>query len=560
MDFDHNNVRAALDKDRLSALPLELIHEILSRFETKFVVQTCLLLSPRWKLIWTSMPSLNFSSTGFKTLSKFAKFVKHVLSHRNHQVEVSSVNLRFYGSASQVFVRKIVRYLFSHNVQKLKHFKHELPPCLFSSKTLKHLTIRTCTLACLTPKIPWDFPALTTLYVDDITLCDDECESVDLFSKCVNLQNLTLENITVKAKVFDIITPRLSNLILRFIGKRDINFINVIAPQLENLTAINCSMKYLNIPSGFSSFCYEGCNPPRWYKDSIHSVKKVSVSLNLYRSEKPYKHEDARCIINMLQQLHSARFLTLNLDIVECISSFPNLLSGQASPFSKLIWLNIDSGTRDTCKLKMPTEARNFLLENSPNTTFIMKELPTQELKEKELKANIEDLVKELEASLEQDNMITERNQAIGMTKVVVENLVDAIKVWTKKKTLQNESERGQIEEIVTRLEAQLWKSVVELTDMFTKANQDVVPLILKKGQVRCLLDRLPKKQRKQMEAHYSRQFKQAKALIAHQASNNNLLHMIIDAFRKDRSSTSEDVSTSESTSESSSESSSESI
>ncbi|XP_071692800.1 F-box/LRR-repeat protein At3g26922-like [Rutidosis leptorrhynchoides] len=364
MDFDHNNVRASLDEDRLSSLPLELIHQILSLFDTKFAVQTCLLLSPRWKLIWTSMPCLNFSCSGFKTLPKFSRFVTHVLSHRNHQVEVSSLNLSFRGEATQVSVRKIVNYAFLHNIQELIVFsspKNEFPPYFFSSHTLKHLTFATVLCdPCLSPKTPWDFPALTTLYLKNISLCDDYRESIDRFSNCVNLNNLTLEFVTVNAKVFEIITPQLFN--LRLIYYRGSNVINVIAHQLENLTIIHCLMKDLNIPLGLSSFCYKGYNPPQWFKNCFNSVNKVSVTLSMYRPRNPYKKGDARGIIKMFHELHSVRYLTLNLDIIECISSFPKLLSTQPSPFSNLIRLNIDSGTRDTCKLKMSTKARNFLL------------------------------------------------------------------------------------------------------------------------------------------------------------------------------------------------------
>ncbi|XP_071696289.1 putative F-box/FBD/LRR-repeat protein At1g78760 [Rutidosis leptorrhynchoides] len=556
MDFDHSHVKAALNEDRLSSLPLELIHQILSRFDTKFVVQTCLLLSPRWKRIWTSMPCLNLSSRGFKTLPKFSKFVTNVLSHRNHQVEVSSVNLTFNGSTTQVFVRKIADYVCSHNVQELtvvSGFKthNDFPPCLFSSQTLKHLTFKTSIYAhCLVPKTPWDFPALTTLYLDDISLCDDyQRESIDLFSTCVNLKNLTLEHFRVKAKVFDIITPQLSNLTL--IKGRDSVVINLIAPQLVNITISDCSMKDLSIPSGLSSFYYQGHHPPQWLKDRFHPVNKVTFILHMYCPKWPYNQEQARGIINALQELRSARFLTLNLDIVECISPFPDLLYGLPSPFSNLISLNIDFGTRDTCKHKMSTEARNYLLGNSPNATFIMKELPTQAMKNKEINdkkkakmvADIKDLMKELEASLEQDTIIIERNQAIDQTKLVIENLLDDIKVLKKKKMLQNESERGETEENLTRLVVQLYKSVLELTDMLTLENKDVEPLISKTEQVRFLLDSLPKQKRKPLDARYSRHLQQAETLIAHKKSHNNFLHQIIDVFSKDKSSTSEDVS-----------------
>ncbi|XP_071695684.1 putative F-box/FBD/LRR-repeat protein At4g03220 [Rutidosis leptorrhynchoides] len=371
-----NNATAALDEDRLSSLPLELIIQILSRVDTKLAIQTCLLLFPRWKLIWTLMPCLNFSSNGFKTLPKFSEFVTHVLSHRNHQVEVSSVNLYIHGADTENFMREITNYTISHNVQELildVRPKNEFPSYLFRSQTLKHLTLRTSSFGpCLTPRTPWDFPALTTLYLKDIWLCDDECKSLDLFSNCVNLRNFTLELVIVKAKVFKINTPRLANLTL--VNYRGYNVIKVIAHQLENLTIIECSINDLKIPSGLSSFCYKGYYPPHWFRNSYFSVNKVSVSLRLYGSK---RHEDAFRIINMLQDLcSSVRFLTLNLDIVECISSFPELLSAQPSPFRNLISLNINSGSRDTCKFEMSTEARNFFFEYSPNATFFMK-VPT---------------------------------------------------------------------------------------------------------------------------------------------------------------------------------------
>ncbi|XP_071715155.1 uncharacterized protein [Rutidosis leptorrhynchoides] len=423
MDFDLNNVIVLDEEDRLSSLPLELILQILSRVDTKIAIQTCLLLIPRWKLIWTLMPCLNFSRWGFKTVTKFSEFVTHVLSHRNHQVQVSSVKLSFNGAATEDFVKNIVNYAFSHNVQKLIlkiRPKNESFPYLFRSHTLKHLTIRNFGFdPCPTPKAPWSFPVLTTLYLRDISLCDDRHESVDVFSKCVNLHNLTLESVTVGAKVLEIITPRLVN--LRLISYGGYNVINDIAPQLENLTIIYCSIKELNIPSTLSSFCYKGCSRPYWFKNCF--VNKVTLSLRIYGSK---MQEHALEIIKMLRDFPSARFLTLNLDIVECICSFPELLSARPSPFKNLIRLNIDTGSRDSCKVKLSTEARNFFFENSPpNATIFMQVLSsiwndlvrTEEMRVKEVKAklvaDIEDFMKELE----QDNILTGTNQAIDKKK-----------------------------------------------------------------------------------------------------------------------------------------------
>ncbi|KVI00506.1 hypothetical protein Ccrd_021244 [Cynara cardunculus var. scolymus] len=157
---DKSNVR----EDRLRSFPDELI-----RSDSKSAVQTCW-LSSRWKLLWTSMPCLDFASDRFSSLP-------NVLSNRNHQIDVASLR-----AACPSFVRKIVDYAFAHNVQELnvlidpnKH--HELPPCLFSSQSLKHFTLTTFFLAlCLVTKTPWDFPALTTLHLQEVTFCSDNTD------------------------------------------------------------------------------------------------------------------------------------------------------------------------------------------------------------------------------------------------------------------------------------------------------------------------------------------------------------------------------------------------
>ncbi|KAL4570242.1 hypothetical protein LXL04_025893 [Taraxacum kok-saghyz] len=382
MERVHDNVRGVVvQEDKLSSLPNNLIHKILSFFDIKFVVQTCL-LSSRWKLLWTSMPYLNFSTDRFPNLQKFDEFVTHVLSRRNHQSEVTSVKLDFGRAENLGFLKNIASYALSHNVQYLTidgttPRRDDCPTCLFSSQSLKQFT-----LSCRfyphpnTTITSLDFPALTTLNLAHIEVSGDH------FSKCVNLKNLTLECFEVmgREKVFDIITPRLSNLTL-IDGKCIINkfIINVIAPQLENLTVIRCEIKYFNAPLGLSSFCYRSIVLWDFYdalefsNDPFHSLNKVTIGL--YFSWCLYTKEHALKIISMLQKLHSARHVTLDWEVVECISSFPDLLSHLPSPFSNLICLTIDCSRRNNAgyKVKFSTEAKNFFLENSPNAKFIME-------------------------------------------------------------------------------------------------------------------------------------------------------------------------------------------
>ncbi|XP_071691038.1 F-box/FBD/LRR-repeat protein At1g16930-like isoform X2 [Rutidosis leptorrhynchoides] len=84
MDCSRKQKILKVEIDRLSNLPEELIHKILSFMSTKHVVQTSA-LSSRWKYTWTSMPCLDFSSNDFAELLIFSKFVTHVLSGRNNE-------------------------------------------------------------------------------------------------------------------------------------------------------------------------------------------------------------------------------------------------------------------------------------------------------------------------------------------------------------------------------------------------------------------------------------------------------------------------------------------
>ena len=117
MDSRHGRKRLKLKVkcDRLSSLPDDLIHKILSSISLKQAIETSS-LSSRWRYIWTTMPYLDLSteSSSKSKLEKFSKFVTDVLSRRNNQVQLSSVKLSFHGKATQVFVKRILNHAFSN--------------------------------------------------------------------------------------------------------------------------------------------------------------------------------------------------------------------------------------------------------------------------------------------------------------------------------------------------------------------------------------------------------------------------------------------------------------
>jgi hypothetical protein len=67
--------------DRISGLPDELLHRIMSFLPARDAVRTCV-LSPRWHRLWVSTPQLNVDAEGFSYEDTFVKFVTTLLLRR----------------------------------------------------------------------------------------------------------------------------------------------------------------------------------------------------------------------------------------------------------------------------------------------------------------------------------------------------------------------------------------------------------------------------------------------------------------------------------------------
>ncbi|GJZ94843.1 F-box domain containing protein, partial [Tanacetum coccineum] len=223
MEYGRGKTRMNVQGDRLSNLPDDLIHRILSFVGIKLAVQTSA-LSSRWRYLWTSLPRLDFSSEDFKTLPKFSNFVTHVLSWPNNQTEISSAKLSFRGKASQVFVKRILNCAFSHNVKQLTvswvpdRSAVGFPLSLFSSQSLEHLTIKAGLSYgySLTLASTWELTSLTTLHLEYIKFNDEvTAKDTGIFSKCANLKKLVLRYCTMtRPNGVDICHPGLSDLTL----------------------------------------------------------------------------------------------------------------------------------------------------------------------------------------------------------------------------------------------------------------------------------------------------------------------------------------------------------
>ncbi|KAI3699290.1 hypothetical protein L2E82_43514 [Cichorium intybus] len=104
--------------DRLSSLPDDVIHKILSFISIKDAIGVGV-LSSRWRFIWTTMPYLNFENLNPRGPS-ISEFISNVLSHHNTRIQVSSLNLVLGRTViDDESVTRILNCAYSHNVQQL---------------------------------------------------------------------------------------------------------------------------------------------------------------------------------------------------------------------------------------------------------------------------------------------------------------------------------------------------------------------------------------------------------------------------------------------------------
>ncbi|KAL7610629.1 hypothetical protein Lser_V15G12154 [Lactuca serriola] len=264
-----------VESDRLSSLPDDLIHKIISFISIKDAIATSV-LSSKWRSIWTSMPYLNFENlNGGLVLGKRVR--------------------------DDESVTDILNCALSHNVQQLSVTRS--PEKIVG----RPLVYRLSSIA--TPA--WDLPALTTLHLHHIQLSDDN----EFFSKFTNLKNLFLRRCTLMkgAKVLNICLPRLSDLTLEYI-RMDMElkeFVNVVAPQLKNLTIKWCAGKHLISAPGLASLVIEISHPWQISTPGFPCLEKADLCMN-----HPFI-ADAHEIVCLLQHFRSAKLLILSLGILQ---------------------------------------------------------------------------------------------------------------------------------------------------------------------------------------------------------------------------------------------------
>ncbi|KAL1802745.1 hypothetical protein ACET3Z_031392 [Daucus carota] len=409
------------EEDKISSLPDELIHHILSFTDAKEAVQTSV-LSNRWKSLWITLPFLNFGEYKYSSPKNNTKFIRHVLSKRSRQSDLFELNFCVYNKGlRRCLIANVVEYAISHNVQSLDFgllYKHQpFKLSTFNSNSLKKLTLRVrleefaMELGC------WDLPCLTTLFLKypDFDLTKGNQISDSWFTCLPSLRDLGLENWDLSISSFsfsipDLTTLRLSNCILPkmvldlpSLITLDLHNVNLpydmsdmisILISLQNLTisspftqdhVISCPRPLLNLNIRTSSSRYDSgsgyiivfapkiCNFTSYgiFATTFGVPELETVNIRLqgwFQGLQSSKEEIYHRLTNMFPGLGNAKTLTFDLESIKALNEISSLLVWLSSPFYNMKYIKVPKTYK---KSNMSSALRNYLLGGSPRSTIV---------------------------------------------------------------------------------------------------------------------------------------------------------------------------------------------
>ncbi|KAL8156666.1 hypothetical protein AgCh_001672 [Apium graveolens] len=363
--------------DRLSSLPDDILHQILSFLGTRQAVQTSV-LSKRWRHVWTTTSSLTFDwydQLFPYTHSGIIKFMEHVLSNRNHETPVSCFKLFAVYPFPPSFLRRLIRYPIDHNVVEVDidlefHRYQPFNLSTFSSNTTQRLKLR----------VPLDFgdssgsdgvwvlPVLKTLHL----ICPPHISNYKIPVSCLiclpALTTLCLDGVELPESLSSMSLPALTTLNLKRCNLPQ----EVWAfPDLLNLELDDVPLPQ-NITHFFSALV----------KLDVDELENVSIKLwdtNQYnKATWENKIVAYRHFINMLSKLSSAKILTLDSAMIqEFFVEAVFYPEYTPSPFKKLKYVKLSPGYKEP--FIMPFKFATYLLGGNSGAT-IVKALPQEPL------------------------------------------------------------------------------------------------------------------------------------------------------------------------------------
>ncbi|KAK6162687.1 hypothetical protein DH2020_002528 [Rehmannia glutinosa] len=304
--------------DRLSPLPNDVLHRVLSYLDFLDVVRTSV-LSKRWRFVWTSVPYLNFNMDWFLKYNynerfeclepqiKFWDFIKWSLLLRDGS---QIIKICMYSDNMMIDqLNGLIRVAARQKVQELcflggDYTSKELEFPRGLCETLIVLTLNLCDTIPL--RVTTVFSSLQSLTLRGVHIPCDTAEKL-LSNGCAKLENIYLEDCQIK----------------------DLEQIDILACNLKNLTIVNvCTCDRFWAVGSFDSklricapkllsFCYIGPVLRGFALENTISLKNVSIRLLRVPGNYQVEYKNHLLCPARFIGLNSAKSLTLSTLVVK---------------------------------------------------------------------------------------------------------------------------------------------------------------------------------------------------------------------------------------------------
>ncbi|XP_004297968.1 PREDICTED: putative F-box/FBD/LRR-repeat protein At5g22670 [Fragaria vesca subsp. vesca] len=339
----------AVEVDRISALPDEILCHILSSLIPLYSVRTTV-LSKRWNNLWTGcITNLDFNMYDFRSSWSnyriFVRFVDRVLALRDSSKDITRFRVAWACCEDFSIIDRWIQVAVEANVVELDVefcveccdgpsyvYPFEMPRCVYTCKSLVSLKVKSDYLTYYSlPKTGCCFPNLKFLhYISGYD--SDRASGENLFRSCPVLEELTIE---------------------AHHKKRVLNF-NISAPELRTLTSIITQEGYeehecdsdseeeaageeesrkepcnffINAPK-LENLCVKGEVLSKYIWENSNSLVQAKVQLQEF-------HEtSADLVAELFDRISSVRYMTISAPNFEPEPCLPQA-------FSKLIKLEL---------------------------------------------------------------------------------------------------------------------------------------------------------------------------------------------------------------------------
>ncbi|MCH83656.1 F-box family protein [Trifolium medium] len=338
------------NQDRSSDLPDDVILHILSFLNTKEAVQTCLLLSPRWKCLWKTIFPLILHSSDFCTKKHFATFVSKILTLRDTKTALHALDLHRPGNIEPHLLKKVLNYVDSHNTQiqqlAINFIADSYPilSCVSKCRALTSLKLHVSNKSLdsvgetLFPE-SLNLPSLTSLDLAYFIFCaSDNADRAEPFLAFSSLHSLTIAYCTI----------------------RDAPILSISNGTLVNLTMNNNSYAFTKIelftPSLYT-FSFYGTHYYPLCGSGLSSVKQIDIDVPM--------SPRFEIILSWLQDFANVKSLTINITTLKILSEVPDLFKDKPHFLCNLESLKVRAAT-------IPKRIIDFLRQNLPNAKVDM--------------------------------------------------------------------------------------------------------------------------------------------------------------------------------------------